>query len=142
MLAATKRARGVYTILVKKSILGAKVVNAEREDLGKIEDLVIDTTDNRVAYAILSFGGFLGVGDTHFAIPWEALSFDVTENIAVLKIDKERLANAPGCDPNNWADLTESMWGIQIHKHYGLRPYWEEKRPRNYPHGADPNETL
>ena len=61
--------KAFFTIVAKKSILGAKVVNAEREDLGTIEDIVIDARNSRVAYAILSFGGFLGLGDKHFAIP-------------------------------------------------------------------------
>ena len=67
MDSAAKTAKGAFTIVVKKSILGAKVINAQREDLGAIEDIVLDARNNRVAYAILSFGGFLGVGDRHFA---------------------------------------------------------------------------
>jgi sporulation protein YlmC with PRC-barrel domain len=130
MPAGTKDTRGTYTIGLKKSILGAKVVNSESEDLGTIEDLVIDTGDNRVAYAILSFGGFWSMGDKHFAIPWEALSFDISEKIAVLKIDKERLKNAPGFDRDNWPDMTDTTWGSQIHSHYGYTPYWENETPK------------
>src|ERR1022692_3264791 len=113
--------KGRYTIVVRKSILGAKVVNTEREELGTIEDLVIDTMDNRVAYAILSFGGFLGVGDKHFAIPWEALSFDISQKMAVLKVDKERLANAPGFDKDKWPDMADTKWGSELHSHYGYK---------------------
>ena len=128
--------KGAFTIVAKKSILGAKVVNAEREDLGTIEDIVIDARNSRVAYVILSFGGFLGMGDKHFAIPWEALSFDLSEKIAVLGIDKERLRRAPGFDRNNWPDMANPVWGAQIYRHYGYEPYWErskeqtEKTPR------------
>src|ERR1700689_2486900 len=92
----TKAAKGAFTISVKKSILGAKVINASREDMGTIEDVILDARNNRVAYAILSFGGFLGLGDRHFAIPWEALSIDLSQRVAVLDIDKDRLSNAPG----------------------------------------------
>src|SRR5579884_3509801 len=102
MSVASKQAKGIFTIVVKKSILGAKVINTAREDLGTIEDIVIDARDNRVVYAILSFGGVLGLGDKHFAIPWEALSFDASEKVAVLSIDKDRLSNAPGFDRDNW----------------------------------------
>lgn len=114
-----------YTIVVKKSILGAKVVNEEGEDLGTIEDLVIDTKDNRVAYAILSLGGFWGMGDKQFAIPWEAIAFDISAKTAVLNVDKERLKNAPGFDRDQWPNMTDTTWGSQIHSHYGLTPYWE-----------------
>jgi sporulation protein YlmC with PRC-barrel domain len=131
MSIGTKQAPGAYTIVVKKSVLGAKVINAAREDLGKIEDLVIDTRNGRAAYAILSFGGVLGMGDKHFAIPWEALSFDLSEKVVVLNIDKDRLKNAPGFDKDSWPDMSDTAWGTQLYSHYGYRPYWEEEATRN-----------
>lgn len=127
MNSETKQLRAVFTLVVKKSILGAKVINAEREDLGTIEDLVLDMRDNRVAYAILSFGGFLGLGDKHFAIPWEALSFDVSEKVAVLDVDRNRLKNAPGFDKNNWPDMSDEVWGTEVYRHYGYTPYWKQR---------------
>lgn len=129
MAVGSKEARGIFTIVVKKSILGAKVINTAREDLGTIEDIVIDARDNRVVYAILSFGGVLGLGDKHFAIPWEALSFDASEKVAVLSIDKDRLSNAPGFDRDNWPDMGNSKWASELHQHYGFAPYWERKEP-------------
>ena len=120
MAAGTKRARSSYTVVVKKSILGAKIVNAQGEDLGEIEDLVIDTRDNRVAYAIVSFGGFLGMADKHFAIPWKAISFDARDKVAILNIDKDRLTNAPGFDKDKWPDMTDTMWHRLVQNHYRL----------------------
>ena len=87
---------------------GSKVLNRERQDLGTIEDLVIDTRDSRIAYAILSFGGFLQMGDKHFAIPWAALAFNVAEKVAVLNVDKDRLNNAPGFDKDHWPDMADT----------------------------------
>lgn len=113
MAIGTREAKGAFTIVVKKTILGAKVINTAREDLGTIEDIVIDARDNKVVYAILSFGGLLGVGDKHFAIPWEALSFDASEKIAVLSIDKDRLSNAPGFDKENWPDMGNANWALR-----------------------------
>jgi sporulation protein YlmC with PRC-barrel domain len=127
MAIGTRHAQGAFTIVVKKTILGAKVINTAREDLGTIEDIVIDARDSRVAYAILSFGGILGVGDKHFAIPWEALSFDASEKVAVLSIDKDRLSNAPGFNKNDWPDMANQSWGEEIHQHFGYKPYWEQK---------------
>ena len=127
MATGTKRARGLFSISVNKSILGMKVMNTEREDLGKIEDLVIDTRDSRVAYAILSFGGLLGLGDKHFVIPWQALTIDLSQKVAVLKIDKQRLENAPGFDKESWPDMDDAAWAASIHSHYGYRPYWEQR---------------
>src|SRR5579862_416574 len=82
----------------KKTVIGSKVVNAQNEDLGQIEDVVLDVEAGRVAYAILSFGGFLGIGDKYFAVPWEAFRFDVTDKRATLNVDKTILENAPGFD--------------------------------------------
>jgi len=139
MATANKQVRGLYTLVVKKSILGAKVVNAEREDLGTIEDLVVDIRDNRLAYAILSFGGFLGMGDRHFAIPWEALAFDISQKTAVLDIDKDRLKNAPGFDRDKWPDMADAAWGAQVHRHYGLEPYWNDRGSAIEQPPADPD---
>src|SRR5580704_15309296 len=126
MDSAAKAAKGAFTISAKKSILGAKVINAHREDMGTIEDIILDARNNRVAYAILSFGGFLGLGDRHFAIPWEALSLDLSQKVAVLDIDKDRLQNAPGFEKDRWPDMADPSWGSQIYRHYGYEPYWKE----------------
>ena len=128
MSVASKMAKGPYTIVAKRSLIGSKVVNGEGKDLGTVEDLVIDSRDDRVVYAILSFGGFLGMGDKNFAIPWQALGFDVDNKVAVLNIDQDRLKNAPGFDKNNWPDMTDRTWASQIHTHYGYPPYWESDR--------------
>jgi hypothetical protein len=78
-----------YTDIVpaKKTVIGSSVVNKHNEDLGKIEDLVLDAGAGRIAYAVLSFGGFLGMGDKYFAIPWNAFHFNLSEKRAVLNVD-------------------------------------------------------
>jgi PRC-barrel domain len=120
-----------YTDIVpaKKTVIGSNVVNAQNEDLGKIEDLVLDAGAGRIAYAVLSFGGFLGMGDKYFAIPWNAFHFNLPEKRAVLNVDKKLLENAPGFDKDNWPNMADSVWGNSIYKHYGYAPYWEEAPP-------------
>jgi hypothetical protein len=117
-----------YTDIVpaKKTLIGSEVVNAHNENLGTIEDLVIDAAAGRIAYAVLSFGGFLGMGDKYFAIPWNAFHFNLAEKRVVLNLDKKQLENAPGFDKNNWPNLADSTWGTSIYKHYGYAPYWED----------------
>jgi hypothetical protein len=117
-----------YTVIVpaKKTVIGSKVLNAQNEDLGKIEDLVLDAEAGRIAYAVLSFGGFLGMGEKYFAIPWNAFHFNLKENCAVLNVDKKKLENAPGFDKDNWPNMADSIWATSIYKHYGYTPYWEE----------------
>lgn len=107
-------------------IIGQSVVNREGESLGKINDLAIDGDAGRVAYAVLSFGGFLGMGDKLFAIPWSALERSTTDNRLILDANKDRLKNAPGFDRNNWPDFSDRSWGSQIHSYYGRTAYWEQ----------------
>ncbi len=119
-------ARYTDIVAMKKTVIGSNVVNAQNEDLGKIEDIVLDAGAGRIAYAVLSFGGFLGMGDKFFAIPWNAFHFNLKENRAVLNVDKKKLENASGFDKDNWPNMADSTWGTSIYKHYGYTPYWEE----------------
>jgi len=113
------------SVLSASSISGDPVRNAAGEDLGHIEDLMIDLTSGKVAYAVLSFGGFLGMGDKLFAIPWNALTVDEDEQCVVLNVDKNTIENAPGFDKGNWPDFSDQSWGTQISDYYKTRPYWE-----------------
>ena len=125
-MAEPKAARYTDIVPAKKTVIGSNVVNAQNEDLGKIEDLVLDAGAGRIAYAVLSFGGFLGMGEKYFAIPWNAFHFNLKENRAVLNVDKKLLENAPGFDKESWPNFADSTWGTRIYKHYGYTPYWEE----------------
>lgn len=100
------------------------MVNSEGEDLGKIEELMIDLDAGRIAYAVLSFGGFLGLGDKLFAIPWSALAVDTVEKKLILNVSKELLKQAPGFDKGNWPDMTDPAWGVKIYNYYGYKPFW------------------
>lgn len=110
--------------LSSSSLVGTSVENREGENLGKIEDLMIDLQSGRVAYAVLSFGGFLGMGDKLFAVPFSALDCDCDDEKMILPTDKDRLENAPGFDKDNWPDTADRSWGAGIHNHYGVDPYW------------------
>lgn len=112
--------RNVRRVLSAKTLSGDSVVNQYGEDLGKIQDIMLDTVNGRVAYAVLSFGGFLGMGDKLFALPWQALSLDQENKRFVLNVPKETLKNAPGFDKDNWPDMSDTSWGTQIHKYYGI----------------------
>jgi sporulation protein YlmC with PRC-barrel domain len=121
-------------VLSASSLAGDRVRNTAGEDLGKIEEIMIDIHSGRVAYAVLSFGGFLGMGNKLFAVPWHALAIDLTNQEFVLDVSRETLENAPGFDKSDWPDMADPDWGAQIHRHYGRTPYWEgegEGRPVN-----------
>jgi hypothetical protein len=125
-MAEVKAARYVNLVPAKKTVIGAKVTNQQSEDLGKIEDLVFDLASGRIAYAVLSFGGFLGMGDKYFAIPWEAFRFNVADRRAVLNVDRALLESAPGFNHDSWPNMADVSWGNQISSHYGYKQHWEE----------------
>lgn len=122
-------------VMSATTLIGDKVVNFQGEDLGKIEELMIDMESGRINYAVLSFGGFLGIGDKFFAIPFQSLRLDTENKCFVLNMEKEHLRNAPGFDKDNWPTMTHA-WGEEIHRYYNVTPYWQgeayrtEKRER------------
>ncbi len=113
------------TVLSAGTISGDPVVNRRGEDLGKIEDLMVDLENGRVAYAVLSFGGVLGIGNKLFAIPWDSFEIDSVNKRVVLDTPKERLESAPGFDKDHWPNMADRAWGESVHSHYGHRPYWK-----------------
>lgn len=112
--------------LVKGStFIGADVENPKGEHLGDIKDVVIDRATGRIAYAVVSFGGFLGLGDKLFAVPWGAFSQSATnKDTFILAVDKDRLKNAPGFDQNNWPQMASREWVSSLYTYYNVPPYW------------------
>jgi sporulation protein YlmC with PRC-barrel domain len=124
-MAQVQPARHSRRVLSASTLKGDKVVNLQGESLGDIQEIMIDLERGRVAYAVLSFGGFLGLGDKLFAIPWEALTIDTAEKRIVLNIDKELLKRAPGFDKDHWPNMTDPAWGAELYTYYGYKPYWD-----------------
>lgn len=113
-------------LLSAKTLTGDRVVNSMGEDLGKLEELMLDLDNGCVAYAVLSFGGVLGIGDKLFAIPWSAMTVDTDRKVLVLDIDRTRLEMAPGFDKNNWPKNLDRDWMLEVYRFYGTEPYWQE----------------
>ena len=111
-------------VLSASTLTGDRVRNTAGEDLGKLEEIMLDVSSGRVAYAVLSFGGFLGVGNKLFAVPWHKLALDEREHEFILDVDKSTLDNAPGFDKDNWPDMNDPTWESQILSHYGRGPDW------------------
>jgi sporulation protein YlmC with PRC-barrel domain len=124
-VAQTKVVHGEPRVLAADTLTGDKVVNLQKEDLGKLEHLMIDLETGRIAYAVLSFGGFLGMGDKLFAIPWSALALDTVEKRFILNVDKELLKSAPGFDKDQWPNMADHGWGAKVSTYYGAKPYWD-----------------
>jgi sporulation protein YlmC with PRC-barrel domain len=105
------------------TLIGSDVYNKSEEDLGDIKEIMLDMRSGRVAYAVLSFGGFLGMGGKLFAVPWAALTLDTEHKRFVLDVQKDRLSSAPGFDKDKWPDMADATWAKGIHAYYGTRPH-------------------
>ena len=104
------------------TLMGEDVYNRQEEDLGDIKEIMIDMQSGRIAYAVLSFGGLLGMGDKLFAVPWQALELDTVNKRFILDVSKDRLENAPGFDKDRWPDMASSEFTSQVHTFYGTHP--------------------
>jgi len=112
-------------VLTASTLTGDRVRNGAGEDLGKVEQIMIEISSGRVAYVVLSFGGFLGIGDKLFAVPWSALRLDEGEHEFILDVDRQTLDNAPGFNKDAWPDMADASFATAVHQHYGKAPYWE-----------------
>lgn len=97
-----------------------KVRNSAGEDLGRIEDFVINASTGEVSYAVLSFGGFLGMGDKLFAVPMQAMRVDTENHTLILDTDKEKLKEAPGFDKDHWPQTNDDEMRNRARSYYGL----------------------
>lgn len=103
------------------TLIGTDVHNEQAENLGEIKEIMLDMRSGRIEYAVLSFGGFLGMGEKLFAVPWSALKLDADHKYFVLNVDKERLKNAPGFAQDNWPNMLDPTWNTGIHNYYGTK---------------------
>ena len=131
-------------VLSAATIMGDKVVNTAGEQLGTIKELMIDLDDGLIAYAVLSFGGFLGLGDKLFSIPWEALALNPEDHTFILDVDKEVLDDAPGFDKDHWPDNAkyEAGWLLGVYEYYGYSPYWMPDEDEGFEEQTEDSSEL
>jgi len=104
-----------------ETLIGNDVVNAKDESLGSIKEIMLDMRSGKIGYAVLSFGGFLGMGEKLFAVPWTALALDTKNKRFVLNVEKDRLKGAPGFDATHWPNMVDQSWMNEVHSFYGTR---------------------
>ncbi|AJZ62467.1 PRC-barrel domain-containing protein [Paraburkholderia fungorum] len=115
-------------IMAAATLDGNKVMSSDGEHVGKISDIMLDVRNGRIAYAVLSEGGFLGMGANLHAIPWSALTLDTDEKCFVVDIPAQRLKDDPGFDKDHWPTMADARWGESTYSYYNRRPYWLESR--------------
>jgi sporulation protein YlmC with PRC-barrel domain len=109
------------TLMGAETLIGNDVYNTADENLGSIKELMIEMSTGKISYAVLSYGGFLGMGDRLFAVPWAALKLDTVNKRFKLNASKELLKNAPGFDKDHWPSMADATWVTDVHNFYGVK---------------------
>jgi sporulation protein YlmC with PRC-barrel domain len=111
-------------LISASKVEGTAVYNSKGEKLGTVETVMIDKLSGKVAYAVMSFGGFLGLGDKHHPLPWNVLKYDTGQDGYLVNLDKETLEKAPSFGPQETAQWGDDGWNRKVHEYYNATPYW------------------
>ena len=112
-------------LIASSKVQGTAVYNTAGENLGEIDDLMIDKSMGKVAYAIMSFGGFLGImGNKYHPLPWSVLKYDIGRGGYVVNLDKQQLEGAPAYDADAEPEWGDRAYEKRLHDYYGAEPYW------------------
>jgi sporulation protein YlmC with PRC-barrel domain len=111
-------------LISSEKVSGTGVENTNGDNLGHIDEIMIDKISGRVAYAVLNYGSFLGLGGKLFAIPWDILKYDTNRSSYVIGIPIEKLKDAPSFDAHDWPNLAEPAYGRRLHDYYGSTADW------------------
>ena len=112
-------------LMTASKVRGSKVMNHQGDTLGEIDDIVFDMPRGGIAYAAMASGGFLGLGERMFALPWTALVYDSGSQCFVINAQKESFEHAPGFDKGHWPTEAGAEWHEQVHRHYGAPLFWD-----------------
>jgi hypothetical protein len=112
-----------HDLIASDKVEGTKVYDLAGEHIGAVERLLIEKRSGKVSYAVLSFGGFLGIGDNHYPLPWSKLNYDETLGGYKVDVSRDQLEGAPQYDNNDDAFWTPDN-GRRVYDYYGISPYW------------------
>ena len=116
------------SVISASKVTGTEVYNTDGEHLGEIFDVMIDKRSGKIAYAIMSFGGFLGVGEKLHPLPWSTLKYDTRQGGYVVGITVDQLKGAPTFGAGDTPAWGDRAYEIRIHDHYRTAPYWGGRR--------------
>ena len=119
-----ERAHPDHDLISSEQVEGTSVFDRNGEKVGKIDHLMIDKKTGHVTYAVMSFGGFMGLGHSHYPIPWGALTYDRSLGGFRANITEQQLKDAPDFSDDSWEDRD---WAKRTHSHYGVPTYWETR---------------
>jgi sporulation protein YlmC with PRC-barrel domain len=111
-----------HRCISSNDVQGTEVYGADGKHIGEVDHLIIDKMSGRVAYGVISFGGFMGLGHSHYPIPWSALTYDTQLGGFRTNITEQQLRDMPQFSDDSWQDRD---WETRAHQYYRARPYWE-----------------
>ena len=118
---ATSTVHPNHQLISSEDVEGTEVYGSGDKHIGEVDHLMIDKVSGRVAYAVISFGGFLGLGHSHYPVPWGALKYDTSLGGFRTNITEQQLKDAPAFSDDTWGDRD---WETRTHKHYNAPTYW------------------
>lgn len=98
---------------------GQPLIDSEGVELGNVAELVVDVQSGRIAFAVVSSGGFLGIGDRLFAVPWQVVEVDRDCRL-VLSVPRKHLDDSAGFDRENWPAMDDPLWTREVHRQFGV----------------------
>jgi len=112
------------SLIAAEQVNGTNVYNMDGDKLGTVDDIMIDKISGKAIYAVMSFGGFLGIGEKQHPLPWSSLTYDQDKEGFVVNLDKRKLEQAPTLDPDDEDFVWTPDYGRSIDKYYGAPTYW------------------
>jgi hypothetical protein len=116
---AVSNDRETGRLISSEKVEGTSVENPEGANLGVIRDVMIDKVSGQVAYAVLKYGSFLGMGGKLFALPWEVLEFDTERSAYVIDLPEDQLRGAPSYDESAQPNWSDPSWNKSVYDYYG-----------------------
>jgi PRC-barrel domain protein len=117
----TATAHPDHLLISSEDVEGTGVYDIDGEKIGEIDHLMIAKFSGRVTYAVMSFGGFLGLGHSHYPLPWDTLKYNPKLAGYETNVTEAQLRDAPAFSDDSWTDRS---WETKTHSHYNVRPYW------------------
>jgi hypothetical protein len=115
--------RETHRLIASDKVEGTSVCRSSGDKIGSIERLMIEKTSGKVVYAVMSFGGFLGIGEDYYTLPWSVLKYNTELDAYEVNLTEEQLSSAPRQSDMNTTSY-DSKWENDVHDHYKATPYW------------------
>lgn len=122
-----------FNLISSEDVEGTVVYDPTGKEIGKIDHLMIDKQSGQICYVVMSFGGFLGLGHSHYPLPWSSFAYNKQLEGYTANVTEQQLKDAPEFSDDSWRNRD---WEDRIHQHFNVRPYWGEQGAADVPRDA------